>query len=228
MLQGKKYIKFADENTVEVYSMGKIDLGISDGDPRLQTFKGKDGKLYLAGWPNLTLKDLRANNRESGRWNNTGRTPYTAIVNPHTNERMDEIKGRYAAGKLMEKVEAAKKKLNKQYGKSISRKKLKGWRKDEGKARAQLEKGDIAKAMSAAFKLRKKLAKQPEAARKIATGLIGDIEEAAGKRLDEYEALIGRGEKKTVARELGPLSRALKGTALEQRALDLLAKAKAE
>jgi len=228
VLQGKKYIKFAGENTVEVMSMGKISQGEQKNDHRLEIYKGKDGKEYLVGWPNLTLEELKRNNQESAKWNNTRGIPYTTIVNPHTNERMEQISGGYAAGKLMDMVAASRKKLNKQYGKSISRKKLKGWRKDEGKARADLEKGDISKAMSAASKLAKKLAKQPTAAQKIATDLIDDILKAAGKRLDEYEALIGRGEKKTVARELGPIARALKGTALEERANDLLAKAKAE
>ena len=59
---------------------------------------------------------------------------------------------------------------------------------------------------------------------KIVEGLL----ESAGKVLDECEALIGRGDKKGAAKTLGSLSRALKGTSREQKALDLLAKTKAE
>ena len=57
---------------------------------------------------------------------------------------------------------------------------------------------------------------------------LGKLERDYEKQLDECEALIGRGEKKAAAKTLGTLSRALKDTALEERAKDLLAKAKAD
>jgi hypothetical protein len=229
VLTNKKYIKFADENTVEVISMGKIDVGQQRNDKRLLTYKAKDGNTYLVGWPNLTLDELKKNNQESAKWNDTRGIPYTCIVNPHTNERMGEhISGGYGAGKLMDMVKVAKKTLEKEYGKSVSRKKLRKYQKSDTKARDLLEKGDLSKAMSEARKLEKAVAKQPTAVQEIATKLIADIVTSAGKQLDEAEALIARGALKDAQKILSPLVRILKKTDAEQRAVDLMAKTKVE
>ena len=232
VLTNKKYIKFANENTVEVISMGKLNLGQERNDKRLETYEAKDENgetvQYLAGWPNLTLDELKKLNQTCAKWNDTRGIPYTCVVNPHTLEKMEFISGGYAAGKLMEQVTASKKALNKLYGKSVSRKTLAKIRKEERKVRVELDKENVAKAMTGWRTLDKKVAKQPDAIKAIAAKLLDDILKVGGKQLDECEALIGRGEKKAAAKTLGTLSRALKGTALEQRANDLLAKAKAE
>ena len=44
MLQNKKYIKFHDENTVEVLSLGSLDSGIEKGDSVI-TAGGLHGKV---------------------------------------------------------------------------------------------------------------------------------------------------------------------------------------
>lgn len=230
VLTNKKYIKFADENTVDVISMANLEAGKQAGDKRLETFKGKDAKgnevEYLMGWPNLTLEQL-SGMQVPRTWKDGNGIPDTAIVNPHTLEKFDSWKGSYSAGKLMDAVAAAKKILNKQHGKSVSRKKLRKLRKDEDKARAELDKGNVAKAMTGWRDVSKKATKFPDTVQEIPDKLLADILKVAGEQLDELEAVIGRGELKSAARSLGSLSRALKGTALEKRAVDLLTKAKA-
>ena len=228
VLQGKKYIKFANENTVEVMAMGKIGKGQETKDKRLQVFKGKDGKEYLAGWPNLTLTELKDLARSrAASYNDTGKIPYTVVVDPYTLEKMsDHIGGGYGAGKLEDLVVAARKTLDKAHGKGLSRKKLAKAQKAEDKIRATLEKGDLIKALSGAKGLEKKAAKEPKPLQDKVAKLLDDILKEAGKSLDECEGVIGRGDLKGAARTLGSLTRALKGTALEERANELLAKTK--
>jgi len=227
VLQGKKYIKFANDNTVEVMAMGKISQGQSRKDKRLDTFKGKDGKVYLAGWPNLTLEELEKLARsKAARYNDTGKIPYTVVIDPYTLEKMgDHIGGGYAAGTLQDLVLAARKTLDKQHGKGLSRKTLAKYKKEENKIRETLEEGDTVKALSAAKVLEKKSAKNKGLQEKTGK-LMDDILKDAGKLLDDAEALIARDDLKGASRMLGSLARALKGTALEERARDLLARTK--
>jgi hypothetical protein len=229
VLQNKKYIKFASENTVEVMALSRLEEGIAKNDRKAATYKARDGTDYLVEFPNLTVKDIKEmRSSKAGSYNNTGKIPYTAIVNPHTLEEMDSIPGGYSNKTLMEIVKNQKKALNKEYGKSISRKTLTKVRKEQAKIEKELEKEAYAKALAAASKLEKSVAKKPaglvEMVGKIKAGVVA----ACGKKLDSLEALIKRGAKGEAARELGPLVRALKGTALEERAKELLAQAKAE
>jgi len=227
VLTNKKYIKFADDNTVEMLSMGGLERGRKAGDKRAETFRGKDGKEYLVGWPNLTPEEFERS-QAPRKYKDGNGIPETAIVNPHTLEKMDSWKGSYAAGKLVDAATTAKKALVKQYGKGIKRKDLRKVNKEAAKTRATLEKGTLLKALGSAQALWKKLAKKPKALQAIAAKLLDECFAATEKRLDELEAVIGRGETKDAARELGPLVRALKGSRLEERAHKLLANTKAQ
>ena len=227
VLTNKKYIKFADDNTVEVMSMGSIDK--AGADKRIQQYKAKDGNMYLVGWPNLTLDELKKLNRsKAGRYNDTGKIPYTAVIDPYTLEKMSFIGGGYGVGKLVDQVAAAKKVLVKQYGKGIKRKDLRKVNKEAAKTRAMLEKGKVIKALKAAQAQWKKLAKKPKGLQDIVAKLLEESFAAAEKQLDEIEAVIGRGDKKSAGRNLAPLARALKGSRLEERANKLLASTKTE
>ena len=66
VLQNKKYIKFAGENTVEVMSLSALDKGIEKGDKRAATYKAKDGNVYLVGYPNLTVKQIQERGASEG------------------------------------------------------------------------------------------------------------------------------------------------------------------
>jgi len=229
VLQNKKYIKFASENTVEVMALGRLEEGISKNDRKAATYKAKDGTEYLVEFPNLTVADIKnLRSSKAGSYNNTGKIPYTAIVNPHTLEELENIKGGYAGKTLMDIVTTHRKALAKEHGKSLSRKVLTKVRKQEQAIQGELQKESYAKALSATAKLEKSVAKQPAALIEMVGKIKADVVAACGKKLDSLEALIGRGAKAEASKELGPLARALKGTSLEERVNGLLAQAKAE
>ncbi len=229
VLQNKKYIKFAFENTVEVMALSRLEEGISKNDRKAATYEAKDGTEYLVEFPNLTVEDVKnLRSSKAGTYNKTGKIPYTAIVDPHTLEEMESIKGGYSGKTLMEIVKTHKKALGKEHGKSISRKALTKVKKQQHQIEAELEKENFSKALSAAAKLEKSVAKQPAALIEMVGKVKAGVVAACAKKLDSLEALIGRGAKAEAAKELGPLSRALKGTSLEERANQLLAQAKAE
>ena len=233
VLQNKKYIKFADDNTVEVLVLDRLEEAIEKEEKGAATFKGKDEdgqeKEFFLGYPNLTLEDIKGmRSTKAGSYNNTGKIPYTAIVNPHTLEELENIKGGYAGKTLMDIVTTHRKALAKEHGKSLSRKVLTKVRKQEQAIQGELQKESYAKALSATAKLEKSVAKQPAALIEMVGKIKADVVAACGKKLDSLEALIGRGAKAEASKELGPLARALKGTSLEERVNGLLAQAKAE
>jgi len=231
VLQNKKYIKFAEDNTVEVLVLSRLEEGIEKEDKRAATFKGKDEdgqeKEFFVGYPNLTLDDIKGmRSTKAGTYNNTGKIPYTAIVNPHTEEEMENIKGGYGAGSLMDIVSARRKELVKQYGKGASRKTLNKVKDASADIRKELADGDLTKALTESAALEKKMAKEGDAIMDMVAKVRADVLEAAGKQLDELEAMIGRGEAREAGRELSRLARHLKGTAFEERVNDLIAKTK--
>ncbi|MHC5030297.1 MAG: hypothetical protein ACYTGU_05530 [Planctomycetota bacterium] len=229
MLQNKKYIKFASENTVEVMALSRLQEGIEKEDRKAATYKAKDGTVYLVEFPNLTVADIKKmRSTKAGTYNKTGKIPYTAIVDPHTLEEMENLKGGYSGKTLMEIVKVHKKTLSKEHGKSISRKALKKVRKQQRQIEEELEKESYSKALSATAKLEKSVAKAPPALVEMVGKTKAGVVAACSKKLDSLEALIGRGAKGEAAKELGSLTRALKGTSLEERAKELLAQAKAE
>lgn len=233
MLQNKKYIAFAEENTVEVLALSRLDEGIEKKDKRAGTFKAKDidgqEKEFMLGWPNLTAEDIKAlNGSKAGSYNQTGKIPYTAIVDPHTLEEMDNIKGGYGAGTLQDLVTAKKKELEKAHGKGVSRKTLTKVREADAGIRKALADGNLVKALTDSAAFQKKVAKESPAIVEMAGKTAADLLEAAGTKLDEIDAMISRGEQAEAMKQLGPLSRALKGTTLEERAMALLEKTKVE
>jgi hypothetical protein len=230
VLQNKKYIKFAEENTVEVLALGRLDEGIEKKDRRAETYKGKNEKGeevdFLVEWPNLTpelVKSLASS--KAGSYNNTGKIPYTSIVNPHTLEEMDKIQGGYGMGTLTDMVEVAKKALNSQYGKSLSRKDLTKVNKLCADVHECLGEGDFVKAFAGLKTLDKTVDKAPDSLKDLAKKANDEAIEAAGKKLDEIEGMIADNPK-DAAKILGTLTRVLKGTSLEERATDLAEKAK--
>jgi len=233
VLQNKKYIAFADENSVDVITMDRLQQGIDENDKRAGTYKKKDvdgqEKEFLLSWPSLTVDELKDMARsKAGTYNKTGGLPYTAVVDPFTLEEMGSIKGSFAAGALSDLVTEKKKELEKAHGKGISRKTLNKVRDADADIRGLLAEGNLTKALSELATLQKKVAKEPAAIMELADKTSAAVLEAAGKKLDEIEAMIGRGDKAAASKELGPLSRALKGTSLEERALALIEQTKAE
>jgi hypothetical protein len=233
VLQNKKYIAFAEENSVDVLTMDRLDEGISAKDKRAGTYTRKDAdgqeKEFLLSWPSLTVEELKAmDGTKAGSYNTTRGLPYTAVVDPHTLAEMGSLKGAFALGALTDLVAQKKKELEKAHGKSVSRKTLTKVKEADAAIRELLAKGDVAKALTESAALQKKVAKEPSAIVELASKTGIEVLDAAGKQLDEIEAMIGRGEKAEAGKQLSTLSRALKGTALEERALALLGQTKAE
>lgn len=231
MLQNKKYIAFADENTVEVLVLGDLDKGIEKKDKRAATYKAKgdDGQEteFLFEWPSLTVKDVEdMRGTKAGTYNNTGKNPYTAIIDPYTLEEMGNLPGSYALGALTDLVTAKKKELEKAHGKGVSRKTLSKVKEVDAQIREDLAKGNLAKALTDSAALQKKVAKDGAAIVEMVQKTGAEVLAAATKQLDDIEAMIGRGEKAEASKQLLPLSRALKGTDLEARALALLEQTK--
>ncbi|MGH7163113.1 MAG: hypothetical protein ACREID_06495 [Planctomycetota bacterium] len=231
VLQNEKYIKFAEENTVEVLALGRLNEGISKGDKGAETYKAKDEQgneaEYMVEWPNLTaamIADL--NTSQAGTYNQSGAIPYTSVVDPHTLRESKSLPGTQAAGSLMDAVLEQKKALNKQHGPSLSRKFLADVEKQEASIRKDLEKGDVVKAMGAYSGLAKRAEKMSASLRERIAKSQEEILRVAGAQLDEADAQIGRGELKEAGATLGKLARALKGTPLEPRANELLEKTK--
>ncbi|MHC4955354.1 MAG: hypothetical protein ACYTGZ_15990 [Planctomycetota bacterium] len=226
VLQNKKYMKFAEQSTVEVIAVSQIN----ESDPRSEKYTAKNEKgekvEYYKSWPGLTKADMAGLNRSKARsYNKSGKIPYISVVNPHTQE---EIRGWNGGGgsTIMDAVKEAQKALTKQYGKPVSRKTLKKVRAEEKKALALLKDGDLGKAWSTYAALAKKTAKQGDAIKVIVKNIQNDLLVASEKKLIELEALVARGETKVAAKELRTFARSLKGTRLEERAKALALKIK--
>jgi hypothetical protein len=232
VLKNKKYIAFAEENTVEVIVLSDLDKGMEKSDRRAGTYKekGADGqeRECLIEWAGLTVEDIGAlRGSKAGSYNKTGSIPYTAIVDPHTLEEMGKIEGGYGGGTLMDIVAAKRKELEKRHGKGVSRKSLAKVRDADAGIREELASGNLTKALADVAALEKRVAKESSAVIELAGKTRAEVLAAVGRQLDEIEATISRGETAEAARQLGPLARALKGTSLEARALELVEKTKA-
>jgi len=232
VLQNKKYIAFADENSVDVLTMDRLQEGISEKDKRAGTYKAKDvdgtEKEFLLSWPSLTVEELeKMPGTKAGSYNTTRKLPYTAVVDPFTLEEMGKLPGNFALGALTDLVAAKKKELEKAHGKGVSRKTLTKVKEADAAIRKDLEAGNLAKALTDSAALQKKVAKEGDAIVEMVKKTGVEVLAAAGTKLDEIEAMIARSEKAEAAKALGPLAKALKGTDLEARALALLEQSKA-
>jgi hypothetical protein len=233
VLQNKKYIAFAEESSVDVLTMDRLQMGIDEKDKRAGTYKAKDvdgqEKEFLLSWPSLTVEELTEMGKgHAGTYNKTGKLPYTAVVDPFTLEEMGNLPGAFAVPQLSDLVAAKKKELEKAHGKGVTRKTLAKFKEADAGIKKELAAGNLAKALTDSTALQKKVAKDGDAIVEMANKTGAEVLEAATKQLDEIEAMIGRGEKAEANKQLGPLSRALKGTTLEERALALLAQTKPE
>jgi hypothetical protein len=232
VLQNKKYIQFAQDNTVEVISLSRLDEGIKKEDRRAATYDAKDESgndvKYLLEFPGMTVEEMYALNRsKAGTYNQTGKIPYTALVNPHTLEQMQFWSGGQGAGTIMDAVTEQKAVLNKEYGPSTRRSDLLKFNEDAQEVREVLAKRGCVKAFSAYKKLAKSLDDSGEALKAKGKALFDEIVAASSKDLDEAARLIEEGDGKKAVNMLRPLARALEGTELEERCNELFEKAKA-
>jgi hypothetical protein len=128
VLQNRKYIKYSAANAVEVISMEEIDRAIAEKHHALKTYSRKDAygdKVdYLEEFAGLTLDDLKDLSGTNAilEFMEGGKIPYTAIVDPHTGEAIEAIKGQPTVKSLVAAIGRARVKLEKEHGKGIDRK----------------------------------------------------------------------------------------------------------
>lgn len=231
VLQNKDYIKFAEQNCVDVLALQDLESGIAAKDRRAGTYKAKNEKgeevEYLLSWPGLTVEQVKKLFESKARtYNDTRGIPFTGIIDPHTEERMSAISGSRPAGAVIDAVTEARKKLAERYGEGLPRKAYRELREKQASIRGDLEKGDVVKATVTQRALEDKFARAAEPVQKLLAATRSEILEAAGKKLDEAEAMLSGGRAKEAATLLAKLAPALRGTDLEARHSELLAKTK--
>ena len=232
VLQKDDYIDFSDENSVEVLALGRLDEAIKKNEKRAGTYDAVDAEgkpvKYMVEWPGLTAEDIYAlRSSKAGTYNDTGGIPYTAIVNPYTEEKMRALPGGRSAGQLMDVVTEMKAKLNKKHGPSLSRKDVRKFEEVKAECGELLEKKGAGKALGLLKKNSKKLNKKGERIAVMVTEYHGVLMEKAGEELDNANDLIEEGEMSAAKKILGSLKGAVKKTPLEARIAELYAKIKA-
>ena len=202
MLQNKKYIKFANDNTVEVLALGRLDEGIQSNHPKAATYKAKDavGNViqYMVKWPGLTTAQIQAlRSSKAGTYNNTGGVPYGCLVNPHTLKRMHVFKG-VTTGKIMDEVKIATKALRKEHGKGMKRAIVNSVKKAKILATAFSAKGNWDKAILVINKATSKSQDWPETMQDIVKKMRQDVTKSARTRLDEIKNMAPKPAMKAV------------------------------
>ena len=231
MLQNEKYIDFANDNTVEVIAISRLQEGIDKKDRKAETYDAKDEKgnpvKYLKEFAGMTVEQLLSlDSSPAGQYNKTGKIPYVGIVDPYTLQEIRSQPGGFAAGGLMDAVVEAKAKLNKEHGPSVKRSSLKKFESGAKAIEESLAKGGAGKAFADFAKLDASIAKEPEALHLKAKELKDKIVEAAVADLDKAETLIASGDLKGASALVKPLVSGLKGTDHEARVKELLEKLK--
>ena len=234
VLQNDKYIEFSAENTVEIIALGRLDEAIQKNEPKAAEYEAKDadGKpvKYMIEYAGMTRDEMLALDRsKAATFNDTGRIPFTCIVDPYTEKEMQRFPGGQSAKTLMEAALAQKKVLNAAHGPSLSRTTLAKVSAESKRIAGALEKSGVAKSMADYRKLERSLAKEGDGVKKKLEPVLDAIVEAAAKQLDDAEALVGTGDlpgAKKILDKIG--SKSLDGTTLEGRFKELLVKATAK
>lgn len=224
VMENKKYIKFAERYTVEVACVSRLQEGVKKEDRKAATYeaKGPDGQVanYLVHWPGMTVEAMAAISRSpAGRYNNTGKVPYTCIVDPHTLKELKHWKGGTSAKSIMEEVKTAHKALEKAHGRGVSRKDLARFEDVERELPALVERGDYARAIKA---LEKAAGSKPPAA--LAERVAASRERVVDAARQALDAIRAEADPAAAAKALKKLMRKLRGTGLDADAKALLEK----
>lgn len=222
VMQNKKYISFAEENSVEVLALSRLDEGIQKKDKRAVAYKAKgpDGQdvTYMLEWPGLTLAEILTLDRsKAAQYNKTGKIPYTCLVDPHTEAEVERLGS--SAKAIMESVEAYRKKLQKEHGKGYSRKDLEKLTVAEAKVGQFVAAKEFAKAVEALGKVVAQGA--PEPVTKRLTASREAITKAATDEVQRVEEL-SKTDVAKAKKELAGLVERLRGTGVEDKAKDLM------
>jgi len=223
------YIEFSFENTVEVLSLDRLQEGVTKKEARAATYDAKEGGKpvkYLIEFPGLTVDDVQSlRNSKASSYNKSGGLPYTALIDPFTEEEMKSWKGGgIPTTEIVDAVKAARETLTKAHGKGKPRPELKVLGEAEKSGADRVKAGDFCGALDAFAAATKKAEKDGWPAHlrdRITKGREAAVA-AATTALEEIEAVKAADPVKA-KKQLGTLMTRLRGTGLEQRAKDLLA-----
>ncbi len=120
VFQDGKYIKVADESSVQVVTMLRMMQAIVAESERLRTFKGKDAygeeTEFLVEFPTLTVETLQDVSLSAAANYLTGqRLPQTSIVDPHTLEVLWTLGGVPESSALVRQIKLRRTSLTKKY-----------------------------------------------------------------------------------------------------------------
>lgn len=231
MLQNEKYLAFAEDNTVEVIALSRLQEGIDKKDRKAETYDAKDENgnpvKYLKEFAGMTVEHVLAlDSSPAGQFNKTGKIPYVGIVDPYTLQEIKSMPGGAAAGGLMDAVTEAKAKLNKEHGPSMKRSVLQKFNAGVKAVEESLTKSGSAKALADYRKLEASIAKEPDSLKTEAKKTEEKVLDAVKADLDKAEGLIAAGDMKAATALLRPFAGQLKGTDLDARLKELLEKTK--
>jgi hypothetical protein len=234
VLQNEKYIAYADENTVEVISIGEAEKGINDPkDLHGGTYDAKDENgnpvKYVREFAGMTIEQLNAlAGAPEAQFNKTGGVPYVCLVDPWTQKEITRIRA-VSLGGIQKAVEEARAQLVKEHGPWVKRSTLKKVREDVKSIDASLAlpKGGLVKALTDLRKLQAAIAKEADSVRAETKAVVEKVDEAAKVQLDDAEAKIAAGDVKGAKDVLGPIASLLRGTDFEARVKELQDKLKA-
>lgn len=226
VLQNKSYISFANDNTVEVVAVSRLDEGVQKNDPRAATYKAKDESgadvEYMASWPGLTLEQMRAlNSGPASRYNDTGRIPQVYVVDPHTLQKMDVGEIQRTAKGIQDAVLAARKTLDKAHGKGFPRRDYSRLMGARGAALREAGGGDFGKALASFRKVHERMKDIPESLKAVVASTEEKIIGDAKASVAELEALSAS-DPAAAKRELIRMGSRLRGTGLEKSVDELI------
>jgi hypothetical protein len=232
VLQNKKYIEYASDNCVDVLVLSRLEEGIEKHDAKAETYDAADEKgekvQRFLNWPSLTLAEIQGfRSTKAATYNQSGKIPYTSIVNPYTLEEMQSWIGGQSAKTIMDALDEQKKVLEKEHGPSLTRSVLQKFREQEDKVREALEKQGVAKALTVFKGLERFVEKYGDAMKAKAAEVRETLMAAAKAELDKAAELIGSGDLAAAKKILSSLRFALKGTDLAPQLEELLEKASA-
>lgn len=227
VMQNEDYIKFANANTVEVVCLGSLDQAVQAGDKKAGTYEavvnGQKVQLMIE-WPNLTYDEMIAlNSSPGGQYNDTGKIPYTCIVDPHTLKQVWKYSGGSSAKTIQEAVKEARKTLDQEHGKGVPRKDYRAFCDAESNATKLTADGDYGKAIAAIQSASKNADEWPQDMKSRIDQAKQAVVDAATSKLDEIESAVD-GDAVQAKRDLDKLSTKVTGTGLEARVKEIAKK----
>ncbi len=224
VLQNKKYIEFSSRYTVEVMALGRLDEGVQAEDPKAATYVAKtpegEDVEYMLEFPGLTYDEMVGlRGSKASRYNDTGKIPFTCLVDPHTLEEIERWSGGQSSNTLITAVMKATRDLTSEYGEGLDRAELQKVDGAVAEAKRLAREGSFKKA----FRSLDKLVEQDS--HEVLKSKVSAGEQAvlasARQQITELRELAASDASKA-KRELGRLMRELKGTDLGESVQDAI------